>query len=140
MDPPCLLVGINATSETFGAILSHERFGVSLLGSAQDDLALRFAGRDGAKGDARFTTAAWDEGILGVPLLQSAIGVFECVLHHHQMVGTRPVHRQDRRDKTVRRRSPDQFSGHVANVAAVLSGPNDDRRMLTRRKRTHRAA
>jgi flavin reductase (DIM6/NTAB) family NADH-FMN oxidoreductase RutF len=54
MDPPCLLVGINSSSETHGAILANGRFGVSLLGSEQHGLALRFAGRDGAKGSERF--------------------------------------------------------------------------------------
>jgi flavin reductase (DIM6/NTAB) family NADH-FMN oxidoreductase RutF len=52
-------------------------------------LALRFAGRDGARGVQRFEAAPWDQGILGVPLLQTAIGALECVLHHHhQIVGT----------------------------------------------------
>lgn len=88
MDPPCLLVGVNSSSETHGAILANRRFGVSLLGSDQHDLALRFAGRDGTKGIERFETAPWDQGVLGVPLLQTAIGALECVLHHHQMVGT----------------------------------------------------
>ena len=88
MDPPCLLVGINATSETHDAILANGRFGVSLLGSEQQDLALHFAGRDGVKGIERFSTASWDQGMLGVPLLDSAIGAMECVLHHHQVVGT----------------------------------------------------
>lgn len=88
MEPPCLLVGINSSSETHDAILANGRFSVSLLGSAQQDLALRFAGRDGAKGVHRFETAAWDQGILGVPTLQAAIGTLECVLHQHQVVGT----------------------------------------------------
>ena len=88
IDPPCLLVGINTSSETHDAILANQRFGVSLLASEQQDLALRFAGRDGAKGSERFATASWDRGILGVPLLRTAIGALECVLHHHQTVGT----------------------------------------------------
>lgn len=88
MDPPCLLVGINTTSETHDAIVANGGFGVSLLGSDQQDLALRFAGRDGAKGSQRFQTAAWEQGVLGVPVLQTAIASIECVLHHHQVVGT----------------------------------------------------
>lgn len=88
MEPPCLLVGINSSSETHNAILANGRFGVSLLGGSQQDLALRFAGRDGAKGVHRFETAAWDEGVLDVPVLRAAIGTLECVLHHHQVVGT----------------------------------------------------
>jgi flavin reductase len=88
MEPPCLLVGINTSSETHDAILANGSFGVSLLGSDQEDLALRFAGRDGAKGLQRFETAPWEQGMLGVPILRTAISSLECVLHHHQVVGT----------------------------------------------------
>jgi flavin reductase len=88
MDPPCLLVGINANSETHDAIRDSRRFGVSLLGNGQQDLALRFAGRDGAKGPDRFEIGPWDQGCLGVPLLRTAICALECVLHSHQAVGT----------------------------------------------------
>src|SRR5262249_44861685 len=86
MEPPCLLVGVNSSSETHAAILANERFGVSLLGSGQQDLALRFAG--GVKGVERFAMGPWEQGILDVPLLGSTIGTLECVLHHHQVVGT----------------------------------------------------
>ncbi|WP_249137681.1 flavin reductase family protein [Bradyrhizobium canariense] len=86
LDPPCVLVGVNSSSETHAAILANGRFGVSLLGRGQEDLALRFAG--GAKGVERFATAPWEQGMLDVPLLEPAIGVLECVLHHHQPVGT----------------------------------------------------
>src|SRR5215472_11819023 len=88
LDPPCLLVGINASSETHDAILRNGRFGVSLLGSEQQDLALRFAGRDGAKGADRFEIGRWDQGLVDVPVLQAAISALECVLHSHQAVGT----------------------------------------------------
>ncbi|WFU14482.1 flavin reductase family protein [Bradyrhizobium sp. CB3481] len=91
MEPPCLLVGINASSETHDAILANGRFGVSLLGGDQRDIALRFAGRDGANGVDRFDTAAWDQGVLDVPILQSAVCVLECVLHRHQVVGTHGI-------------------------------------------------
>ena len=86
VDPPCLLVGVNSSSETHDAILANGRFGVSLLGRGQEDLALRFAG--GAKGVERFATASWEQGMLDVPLLEPAIGTLECVLHHHHIVGT----------------------------------------------------
>jgi flavin reductase (DIM6/NTAB) family NADH-FMN oxidoreductase RutF len=91
MDPPCLLVGINASSEAHDAILAHGSFAISLLGSGQQDLALRFAGRDGVKGDQRFATAPWDQGLLDVPVLRDAIGVVECELYQHQAVGTHGI-------------------------------------------------
>jgi flavin reductase (DIM6/NTAB) family NADH-FMN oxidoreductase RutF len=88
LDPPCLLLGVNLASETHDEILTNGCFGVSLLGDGDQDLALRFAGRDGIKGVKRFETMAWEQGILDVPLLRSAIGTLECVLHHHHAVGT----------------------------------------------------
>ncbi|MGY3611167.1 MULTISPECIES: flavin reductase family protein [unclassified Bradyrhizobium] len=91
MEPPCLLVGINPSSETHDTILANGTFGVSILGGNQQDLALRFAGRHGADGVHRFETASWDQGILDVPVLQSAVCALECVLHHHQVVGTHGI-------------------------------------------------
>ncbi|MGY3622234.1 flavin reductase family protein [Bradyrhizobium sp. USDA 10063] len=61
MEPPSFLVGINAGSESYSAILANGTFGVSLLGD-QQDLALRLAVRHGAKGVHRFDTAPWDHG------------------------------------------------------------------------------
>ncbi|WP_024519962.1 flavin reductase family protein [Bradyrhizobium sp. Tv2a-2] len=91
MEPPCLLVGIHGGSETHDAILANGGFGVSLLHGDQEDLALRFAGRDGAKGAQRFDTAPWNQGVIDVPILQSAAYALECVLHRHHRVGTHGI-------------------------------------------------
>ncbi|WP_229166844.1 flavin reductase family protein, partial [Bradyrhizobium altum] len=64
MEPPYLLVAINASSETHDVIFANNNFGVSSLRSDQEDLALRFGGRDGAKGVHRFVSARWNQGIL----------------------------------------------------------------------------
>ncbi|MFB9263081.1 flavin reductase family protein [Bradyrhizobium erythrophlei] len=91
MEPPCLLVGINASSETHDAIFARGSFGVSLLRSDQEHLALRFGGRDGAKGVHRFDTDSWTQGALDVPLLQGAVCTLECVLHDHKVIGTHTI-------------------------------------------------
>nr|WP_249784602.1 flavin reductase [Bradyrhizobium sp. IC3195] len=57
MEPPCLVVGINARCEAHDQILASGSFGVSLLRSDQEDLALHFGGREGPKGVHRFDTA-----------------------------------------------------------------------------------
>lgn len=62
MEPPCAVVGINASSETHDAIFARRSFGVSLLGGDQEDLALRFGGREGVKGHQRFDIAPWSQG------------------------------------------------------------------------------
>jgi flavin reductase len=36
----------------------------------------------------RFQATPWEQGMLGVPILQTEISSLECVLHHHQVVGT----------------------------------------------------
>jgi flavin reductase len=87
-DPPCLLVGINTTSETHDRILANGCFGVNLLREGQESLAHLFAGAGGIAGADRFENAPWDQGLTGVPLLAAAICGIECVLHHHQVVGS----------------------------------------------------
>ena len=57
----------------------------------EKEVALRFAGRGGVKGDQRFATAPWGQGLLDVPVLRDAIGVLECELHQHQAVGTHGI-------------------------------------------------
>ncbi|WP_375779267.1 flavin reductase family protein [Bradyrhizobium sp. ma5] len=91
MEPPCLLVGINAGSETNDGILASRSFGISLLRSDQEDLALRFGGQDGAKGVHRFDTAPWIRGVLDVPLLPNAFCSLECVLYDNMVVGTHTI-------------------------------------------------
>jgi flavin reductase (DIM6/NTAB) family NADH-FMN oxidoreductase RutF len=87
-DPPCLLVGINTTSETHDQIIANGCFGVSLLREGQESLARRFAGADGIAGADRFESAPWDRGLTGAPVLATAICAIECVLHQHQVVGS----------------------------------------------------
>ncbi|WP_245312982.1 flavin reductase family protein [Bradyrhizobium macuxiense] len=91
IDPPCLLAAINSRSETHDAILANRSFGVSLLRGDQEDLALRFGGRDAAKGSHRFDTAQWDQGVLDVPLLQGAVCTLECSLYDHKTIGTHSI-------------------------------------------------
>ncbi|MGY4407956.1 flavin reductase (DIM6/NTAB) family NADH-FMN oxidoreductase RutF [Bradyrhizobium sp. USDA 3315] len=91
MEPPCLLVGINAGSETHDGILASRSFGVSLLSTDQEDLALRFGGQGGAKGIHRFDTAPWKQGALDVPLLRNAFCALECVLYDHKVIGTHSI-------------------------------------------------
>ncbi|MGY4174853.1 flavin reductase (DIM6/NTAB) family NADH-FMN oxidoreductase RutF [Bradyrhizobium sp. USDA 4518] len=91
MEPPCLLVGINAKSEAHDAILASGSFAINLLHSDQEDLALRFGGQEGAKGVDRFGTASWTQGVVDVPLLSNALCALECVLYDHKIIGTHRI-------------------------------------------------
>lgn len=90
-DPPCLLVGINTSSETHDLILASGSFAINLLREGQEQLARRFAGYDGIAGVARFEGAPWDRGLTGAPLLATSICAIECVLHQHHVVGSHGI-------------------------------------------------
>ncbi|WP_407181594.1 flavin reductase family protein [Bradyrhizobium sp. STM 3562] len=91
MEPPCLLVGISAASQTHDAILANGIFGVSILSGDQEHLAQRFAGLDGVRGIERFNVGGWDQVILDVPTLQTAVCTLECVLYRHEVVGSHGI-------------------------------------------------
>ncbi|MFG3594323.1 flavin reductase family protein [Bradyrhizobium sp. RDI18] len=121
MEPPCLLADINASSETHDAILANGTFGVSLLGGNQQDLALRFAGRHGANAVHRFDTAPWDQGVLDVPVLQSAVCVLECVASPPTRRHPWDLYRPDCRDAISSRQSTHQLPWRTSNVTVRLS-------------------
>lgn len=75
LDPPLISVAFDRGSSVLARIQQAGRFGVNLLGHAQDDLAMTFARR----GD-RFSQATWhlDEGL---PRLAEAAGWIVCDLH-----------------------------------------------------------
>src|SRR5262245_55599934 len=52
--PPRLIVCVNRTSSTFAELERHRCFGVNILAAHHHDLAARFSGLGGVKGEARF--------------------------------------------------------------------------------------
>jgi flavin reductase (DIM6/NTAB) family NADH-FMN oxidoreductase RutF len=90
-DPPCLLVGINTSSETHNQILANRGFAVSILGKGHEALARRFAGHGGVSGVDRFEDAPWQQGLTGAPLLATALCAIDCELHQHQIVGSHGI-------------------------------------------------
>ncbi len=122
MEPPCLLVCINASSETHDAILANGTFWRE--SSRRQSAGPRTAFRRPAwrKRCPSFDTAPWDQGVLDVPVLQSAVCVLECVLHHHQLVGTHgDLYRPDCRDAISSRQSTHQLPWRTSNVTVRLS-------------------
>ncbi|MDX6741183.1 flavin reductase family protein [Actinocorallia sp. A-T 12471] len=76
LDPPLVTVAFDRRSRVLERILAERRFGVNLLGHAQDDLAMLFASRE----PDRFARAAWhwDDGL---PRLDGAAGWLDCDLY-----------------------------------------------------------
>jgi 4-nitrophenol 2-monooxygenase / 4-nitrocatechol 4-monooxygenase, reductase component len=75
LDPPMLLVCLNAASSTQEAVHRSGRFAVNILAEHQGDIAERFA-RPGS--DDKFAGVETRAGHTGVPLLSGALATVEC--------------------------------------------------------------
>ena len=109
LDPPLILVCLYDGARITEAVGRSQRFGVSMLDSAHELLADRFAGR-GPAVDARFTGVAYELSARGTPMLGGALGFIDC--------DVRDVH---------------QGGDHVlivATVVGVLLGPDTDDPLL----------
>lgn len=78
LDPPLYLACLSNTSSTLGAILRTRVFGVNILSHGQREQAMLFA----SKHPDKFGGIAFETGLLGAPLLTSAVASFECEVEH----------------------------------------------------------
>jgi flavin reductase (DIM6/NTAB) family NADH-FMN oxidoreductase RutF len=77
-DPPTILICINAGSSAHEPIRESGRFSVNLLASGQDDIARRFSGETGVRGEERFAEGEWSPLVTGAPVLESALAGLDC--------------------------------------------------------------
>lgn len=80
VEPPQVLVCLNAQSATSHAVCANGVFSINILADGQSGVARRFAGMGGAAGDAKFDKGEWSTGRHGIPVLTSAMQHFECRL------------------------------------------------------------
>lgn len=127
-EPPQVLVCLNGQTATSYAIRENGSFSVNLLADVQAGLARRFAGMDGAVGDAKFANDDWETGALGVPILATALQSFACRMVRIHKEGTHfiVVGRVERlvigqRDQALIYR--DGAFGTFAPEASSLAGP-----------------
>lgn len=90
LEPPLLLVCIARRAASAAALTSAPNFAVNVLQTGQQPASIRFA----APGEDRFGATAWACGEAGAPILEEALGVFECERYavydggdHHILVG-----------------------------------------------------
>lgn len=76
LDPPLISVAFDRSSAVLASIQRAGRFGVNLLGVAQEDLAMVFARR----AQDRFAGVDWYPSA-GLPRLTEAAGWIECALY-----------------------------------------------------------
>ena len=82
LEPPLISIALDCRSTLLARILDSCRFGVNVLGRAQDDLAVVFA----ARGVDRFTNVSWSL-VDGLPRLEGAAGWAVCDLHQSVQAG-----------------------------------------------------
>ena len=76
--PPSVLVCVNRSAGAHDIILSSGSFCWNILGVEHRDLALKFSGQDGSKGDIRFGDGVWCDLKTGAPSLVGAVCSFDC--------------------------------------------------------------
>lgn len=79
-DPPKVIVCVNRTSSTWPLIERHRHFGVNALAAHHQEVAERFSGFGGIKGEDRYHGAEWVKGETGVSLLADASVSLDCRL------------------------------------------------------------
>lgn len=94
-EPPALLFCVNRTSSAQASLYAGALVSVNVLSGAQENIADRFAGRGGHKGEARFAEGLWTQTQGQPPVLQDAIVSFVCSVeetidrHSHSIVVAR---------------------------------------------------
>jgi flavin reductase (DIM6/NTAB) family NADH-FMN oxidoreductase RutF len=87
LQPPMVLVCIDHAASMHGLLLSHPRFGISILSSDQEDYSRRFATEDAE----RFDGIAYSRGECGVVLLHDAMAHLECRVIQHYDAGDHTI-------------------------------------------------
>jgi flavin reductase (DIM6/NTAB) family NADH-FMN oxidoreductase RutF len=90
LDPPLVLVCLDATSQTRDAVAGTGRFSVSVLERGQEFVAERFAGRAPLV-DPLWRDVPHDLGTNGLPLVRGCVAWFECELRDLHAAGDHDI-------------------------------------------------
>lgn len=88
IDPPMVLVCVNATARTRHAIEGHTGYVVNVLSAQQEHIARRFASSVSDK----FEGIDWRPGVTGAPVLSGALATVECRVHQAVEAGTHIIY------------------------------------------------
>jgi flavin reductase (DIM6/NTAB) family NADH-FMN oxidoreductase RutF len=90
-EAPTLLITVNRTASSHDPIAASGSFSVNILAEDQEDIAVRFTGFRGHKGEARFEGAEWSLLQTGAPVLQRAVAGLDCRVTHSQPFGSQTL-------------------------------------------------
>ena len=88
-EPPTVLVCLNKTSATHGAVARSRAFCVNVLRADDSDLSNLFSGAQ--SGESRFKSREWSKLATGSPVLVDALVSFDCRVVKKLAHGTHTV-------------------------------------------------
>lgn len=89
-DPPTILACIKRTASAHDVIGRVRSFSVNLLATEQQDVAARFSGKTGHRGEDRFSDA-WTTLASGAPVLEGALASLDCRLQEQHSFATHTI-------------------------------------------------
>jgi flavin reductase (DIM6/NTAB) family NADH-FMN oxidoreductase RutF len=87
LDPPFVLLCVDHAASMYELLLTHPRFGISILSSNQEAYSRRFADPD----SDRFDGIAYSRGESGVVLLEESLAHLECRVTEHYEGGDHTI-------------------------------------------------
>lgn len=87
MDPPMVLVCVNASSQSHGSLQKSNYLAVNILSKEQKDIAMTFAKSGGEK----FSALDWYRGSHGTPIIEGASATFEIKVSQRISAGTHTI-------------------------------------------------
>jgi flavin reductase (DIM6/NTAB) family NADH-FMN oxidoreductase RutF len=88
LEPPLVLVCVEAGADTHGAIADAGVFAICVLPQQAERTARRFAGSAAA---AKFEGMAWHPGATGAPILEESLAWVDCRLHARHSAGDHTI-------------------------------------------------
>jgi flavin reductase (DIM6/NTAB) family NADH-FMN oxidoreductase RutF len=79
-EPPSILACVSLKSSAHSVIRQMGAFSVNILANDQQQVAEKFSGKTGIKGEARFVGLAWSLLKTGAPVLDGALATLDCRL------------------------------------------------------------
>lgn len=83
-----MIVCINRGAEAYASVDASRALCVNILDKDQSEIAQRFAGALGHKGEARFEHLDWRTLVTGAPVLNNALSALDCDVLAHADYGT----------------------------------------------------
>jgi flavin reductase (DIM6/NTAB) family NADH-FMN oxidoreductase RutF len=87
-DPPMVLICVDRRARSHPLIASAGRYCVNILRLEQQELAVRFASKEP---DDPFETVPYVQAQTGAPILEGALGYFDCELAEEHSAGTHTI-------------------------------------------------